>query len=137
MNILLLLIDAGAVINSASFSFDKGKQYVTTPLVDSEFRDFKARLLVQQASDEGLLSIAEPKKEFVKKAEKKLLETNSKVSNADISVFALALQLKHAKKKFMVLTDDYSVQNALLGEKINFEDILRGKIKKHVTFRKK
>jgi len=45
--------------------------------------------------------------------------------------------LKHAKKKFMVLTDDYSVQNALLGEKINFEDILRGKIKKHVTFRKK
>jgi rRNA maturation endonuclease Nob1 len=133
---LLILIDAGALINSAAFEFVKSNKYLTTALVDSEIKDFKSRLLVQQAIDSGRLSIEAPKNEFLIKANEKLAETNSRISKADISVFALALQLKSEKKKFTVLTDDYSVQNALLREKIKFEGIIRGEIKKPVSFRK-
>ena len=133
---LLILIDAGALLNSSAFQFLKKNKYITTALVDSEIKDFKSRLLVQQAIDAGLLSIENPEKEFLLKANEKLVETNSRISNADISVFALALRLKSEKKKFTVLTDDYSVQNELLREKIKFEGILRGEIKKSVSFRK-
>ena len=134
---MLFLLDAGALINSVSFSFEKGNQYITTPYVDVELKDFKSKLLAQQAIEQGLLSIEAPKQEFLIKANEKLAETNSRISKTDVSVFALALQLKSENKKFTVITDDYSIQNALLKEKINFEDVLRGKIKRPIAFKKK
>ena len=137
MRSLLFVIDAGALIKSTSFVFEKENGYLITSDVDAEIKDLKNRLILQQGIDEGLVSIPKLKPEFVKKAEEKMRSINSRVSKADISVLAIALQLKSEKKPFTVITDDYSIQNLLLKEKIRFESVIRGKIKKTVFFRKK
>ena len=134
---MLFVIDAAALLNSSSFVFEKQNTYLITPEVDVEIKDLKNRILLQQGIDAGLVSISEAKEKFSEDARKKLAAINSKVSSADVSVLALSLQLKSGKKRFVVITDDYSVQNLLIKEKIKFEGVIRGGIKKPRTFAKK
>ena len=137
MRCLLFVIDAAALLNSSSLVFEKQNTYLITPEVDAEIKDMKNRILLQQGIDAGLVSISEANEKFSEAARKKLVAINSKVSSADVSVLALSLQLKSEKKQFVVITDDYSVQNLLMKEKIKFEGVIRGGIKKTRVFGKK
>jgi len=134
---MLLVLDASAILNEPNFSFEQDKKYVVTPLVRKEFRSMESRLLVENAEAQGLISVRAPKKEFAEKAKMLIKEHGFKISKPDESVLALGLELKAGGEKFLVLTDDFSIQNFLSLEKIPFLSVIQGEIKQVFSFSKK
>jgi len=110
---------------------------MVTPLVRNEFRSMEPRLLVENAEAHGLLSVRTPKKEFVEKARALIKEHGFKISKPDESVLALGLELKACGEKFLVLTDDFSIQNFLEIAGVPFSSVIQGEIKQVFYFSKK
>ena len=54
---------------------------------------------------------------------------DKKLSDADVSLLALASEFRRDKKDFTVVSDDYSVQNICRHLKIRFEGSVQGKIR--------
>jgi rRNA maturation endonuclease Nob1 len=129
---VIYLIDAAFVING--IGFEPNKKYITTPKVIRELRDFKSNVLVTNAFSEEILVLREPSFESEKKVSSNSL--SSRFSEADISLAALALDLVAEKTVFVVLSDDFSLQNFFKAHGINFDSVLREKIK-HVRNTKK
>ncbi len=129
---MLYLLDASAIINNPSFIFSPNKKYLTTPEVMNEFKDFRSRNLAENALKNQILKLKEPDKKFISKVEKKLKEMNMHLSAEDVSLLALAEELKSKKMKFILITDDFSMQNYCKLNKIKFEFSAMGKIKKAI-----
>jgi len=133
---MIRLIDSAAVLNSSGFSFSGGN-FITSPLIMDELRDLRSRHLAENALQNSLLSLQEPTPLNIKKIQEIAAKHGfEKLSKADISLLALALDLKAQGKKFILISDDYSVQNfcKLLG--IKFDSVIRGKIEKTISFKK-
>jgi len=126
---MLFVLDASAILNEPNFSFDAEKKYVATPLVEKEFRSLESRMLVENALKHGILSIRKPKQEFQKKAEALVQGHGYKISRADVSVVGLGLELLAEKEEFLVLTDDFSIQNFLDIAGIPYSSVIQGEIK--------
>ncbi|MCX6802735.1 MAG: hypothetical protein NT067_06515 [Candidatus Diapherotrites archaeon] len=133
---MLFVLDASAILNEANFAFEEGKRYLTTPLVAAEFRSMESRLLVENALKHSILSLHAPKKEFVERVQAIVEKTGYKISKEDISIVALGLELLDEKKEFLVLTDDFSIQNFLALLKIPFSSAAQGEIKEVFSFSK-
>jgi rRNA maturation endonuclease Nob1 len=132
---MLFLLDSSAVLNDFSFQFKEEHSYITTPLAFDELRDLRSRHLALNALQNGLLKIKEPGAESIKLVEKKVAEKGfSRLSKTDISLLALGLDLKKEKKKFRLVSDDYSIQNFCKLFKIPFESVIRGRIKETIAF---
>ena len=135
---MIRLIDSAAVLNDPGFSFTERTNFLTVPLVMDEFRDIRSRHLAENALNNGLLKLREPSPQSVKKISSLAAGHGfQKLSRADLSLLALAIELKESKEKFVLVSDDYSVQNfcKLLG--VNFESVIRGEIKKTISFQKR
>lgn len=138
MIFVIQLLDAAAILNSPGFSFDKKGEFFTVPLVFDELRDLRSRHLAENALQNGLLTLIEPKKETIEKIKALASKKGfTRLSNADVSLLAIALELKKEKKKAVLFTDDYSVQNFCKLLKIKFDSVMRGKIEKTISFAKK
>lgn len=134
---MLYLIDSSAVLNSPGFSFTAGS-FLTTPLIVDELRDLRSRHLAENALKNNLLALHEPSQESMERVTALALEHGfTRLSKADVSLLALALDLKRKRKRFTLVTDDYSVQNFCKLLRIRFESVIRGRIKATVSFRKK
>ncbi len=132
---MLFILDSSAVLNDFSFQFKEEHSYITTPFAFDELRDLRSRNLAENALQNGLLKIREPSAESIKLVEKKVAEKGfSRLSKTDISLLALGLDLKAGKKKFRLITDDYSIQNFCKLLKIPFESVIRGRIKETISF---
>ena len=132
---MLLLLDSSAVLNDFSFQFNPKDECITTPLAFDELHDLRSRHLAENALQNGLLKIIEPGAESIKLVEKAVAEKGfSRLSKTDISLLALGLGLKGEKKKFKLVTDDYSIQNFCKLLKIPFESVIRGRIKETIAF---
>lgn len=132
---MLFLIDSSAVLNDFSFEFKPEHAYITTPIVIGEFRDMRSRLLMENALSQGILSIQEPEKETLEQVESLVRSKGfDRLSKADLSLLALALDLKKQGKEFILITDDYSIQNFAKMLKIHFEAAMRGKIEAVIGF---
>ncbi|MBN2067800.1 MAG: hypothetical protein JW744_05000 [Candidatus Diapherotrites archaeon] len=135
---MLYLLDSSAVFNDFSFEFSEKHNYITTPLAVDEFRDMRSRHLMENALQNSLLTIKEPCPESVQLIKGKIREKGfSKLSGTDISLLALALDLKKGKKRFRLVTDDYSIQNFCKLLKIPFESVIRGRIRETISFKLK
>ncbi|MEM0360478.1 MAG: hypothetical protein QXK06_04050 [Candidatus Diapherotrites archaeon] len=134
---MLFVLDASAVLNQPNFSFNEGKRYVTTPLVLCEFRSMESRLLVENALKHGVLSLREPKGKFVERVKAIVKKKGYKISEEDVSIIALGLELKAEKEEFLVLTDDFSIQNFLAFFKIPFSSAVQGEIREVFSFSRK
>jgi UPF0271 protein len=133
---MLFLLDSSAVLNDFSFQFKEEHSYITTPLALDELRDLRSRHLALNALQNGLLKIIEPGAESLKLVEKAVAEKGfSRLSKTDVSLLALAIDLKEQKKKFKLITDDYSIQNFCKLLKIPFESVIRGRIKETIAFK--
>lgn len=134
---MIQLLDAAAVLNNPGFSFASKEEFLTTPNVVDEFRDIRSKHLASNALQNGLLKMREPSEKNIAAA-KELAKKHGfgRLSVTDISLIALALDLKRENKVFVMITDDYSIQNfcKLLG--IKFDSVIRGKIEKTVSFEK-
>ena len=132
----LFLLDSSAVLNDFNFSFGKESEYATTPEIISEFRDLRSRALVDSALQQGIVSILSPAQENTDFILKLAAEHGfQRLSRQDISLLSLAVQFKNHKKRFTVITDDYSIQNFCKLLKINFEGVLHEKIKKVISYK--
>ena len=131
---MIFVLDASAVLNEPNFAFDERKRYITTPLVAGEFRSFESRLLVENALKHGILSIRKPGEEFRRKAEAVVEEHGYKISRPDVSVIALGLELLAEKEEFLVLTDDFSIQNFLEIAGIPYSSAIQGEITETFSF---
>lgn len=131
------IIDSAAVLNNFNFQFEKEREYFTTAEIINEFKDLRSRSIINNALQNSLLKILEPSEDSIKKIKGKTEGIGLKLSNADISLVALASEFKKKRKNVEVITDDYSVQNILLKLKIPFTSVLRGEIKKFKKFPKR
>ncbi len=135
---MLFVLDASALINEPNFSFEEKHSYITTRLVVQELKTFETKYLTDNALHHDILKIKNPEEKTLKKIEKLVKKKGFRpLSPADVSVIALALELKNSGKNFQVLTDDYSVQNFLKLLKISFSSVIQGEIKKTIEFEKK
>ncbi len=132
---MFYLIDSSAVLNDFGFEFSPKNKYITTRLAVSEFRDLRSRHLMENALQQKLLSIEEPSKESQLRVNKAVSKKGfTKLSKTDLSILALAIDLKEQGKKFILITDDYSIQNFAKVFEIQFESAMRGEISKEISF---
>jgi len=107
-------LDAGAFY--AGIPFLSSGSYCTTPAVFDEVKHIKkSHGAIEALLDAGSLQVIEPDKGRIEKAKAAAKRTGdySKLSHADFSIVALALQLKIA-----LMTDDYAVANVATTLKI-------------------
>ena len=130
------ILDAAALLNNENFSFEEGNKYYTTSMVFDEWKDFRSKSLAQNAESQGLLVIMDPCTNSIQITYDKLAESNTEMSDADSSLIALAIEFRQRKNKFVVITDDYSIQNILKKLKINFQGVAQKEIKEHRVFKK-
>lgn len=131
------LIDAAVLLNDEQFAFLPGKRYITTSLVAMEIKDFRSRALLDNALKHNFLRIIDPSAEALQKITDLAKNIGFRLSKADFSLLALALDFKSKKKRVKVVTDDFSVQNLLLKLRISFDSVIQGRIKSFRVFRKK
>ena len=133
---MIYILDAAALLNNEVFSFEKENEYYTTSLVFSEWRDFRSKALAENALSSGLLKIVDPCPVSMQTTFDKCNESNTKMSDADASLVALSVKFREQKKVFVVVTDDYSIQNILKKLGIGFEGVAQPGIKRHRNFKK-
>ncbi|MEA1925556.1 MAG: ribonuclease VapC [Candidatus Altiarchaeota archaeon] len=95
------------VINRSELNFSDGS-YVITNNVLSEVRDETVKSILQSALRAGRIMVEEPGARYIKEVREKAGETGDlqRLSDTDIELIALALE-----KKYLLLSDDYSIQN--------------------------
>lgn len=83
--------------------------FFTTSNVISELKDFKSRMNLDIARQSSRLQITEPSPEILKKVVNFIRKKDPRtpLSNTDISILALTLQLKGT-----LISDDFALQNA-------------------------
>ncbi|NPA62291.1 MAG: ribonuclease VapC [Methanococci archaeon] len=97
------VLDASAIIHGYNPSVEEGDHY-TTPEVLEEVESKK--ILVDQALSFGKLKISTPDPKYIQKVKDIVNKTGDNLSNQDIGILALALQLNAP-----LYTDDYGIQN--------------------------
>ena len=90
-----------------------------------------AHLRFQTAVENGKLKVLKPKEKFMEtvKQQAKKVGDYRYLSEADIQVLALALQLKTSGKDPVIVTDDYSIQNVANKLKVKFASLITFGIK--------
>ena len=134
MNIIL---DSAVFINTSSFPFKKDNDYFVTSNCEAEIKELTAKMRLESAFQEGKISIRDPCMTSIQGAQKLATQHGDKrLSRADESVLALALEFKDRNESVRVYTDDYSLQNLLKWKKIPFSGILQKGITKKKSFAK-
>jgi UPF0271 protein len=132
---MLCLIDSSAVLNDFSFEFRPENSYATVPAVFEELRDMRSRLMAENALSLGLLSLQEPEKQNLNYVEEFVRSKGfNRLSGPDKALLALALGMKKKGMEFILITDDYSIQNFAKLLEIPFEAAMRGEIKNAIAF---
>ena len=130
-----IVLDSSAFI--AGFDpFSIKDEVYSVPLVKMELRDSMVLFRFETALSNGALKVVIPLEEFVEQVVEASKKTGDYrfLSNADIQVLALALQLKNEGKKVVVVTDDYSIQNVASQLGLEFAPLATFGIKFHLDW---
>lgn len=129
------VLDASAFINGFPLESDNNH---TTPEIASEIKDFKSKLILDNAIKDGKLDIVEPSDEFLNKVESIISKSgdNLRLSLQDKTVIALALEFCSRDADVKVITDDYTIQNTLKIMDIPFSSILTDGIREVYNWKK-
>lgn len=133
----VLVLDTAAFLAGLQLHI-YGHRLVTVPRVIEEVKDEASVRGLEMALTVNRVEVVEPKKEYREQARSIAKDVGSltKLSETDLDVLALALQLRDVGCRVVVVTDDYSLQNtvALIG--IEFQPVKSTGIKKPRLFRK-
>ncbi len=133
----VFVLDSSALLNNERFSFLEGESYVMTSMCFAELKSFSQRLLAENAVKAGMLSIRDPSPKSLEKASVLLRRIGDrKLSEADKSMVALAVEMNGAGEKFSVVSDDFSVQNACRHLGVWCEGGVQGSIKRKKSWHK-
>ena len=130
------ILDSAAILNNFSFHFDFETHYLMTPEIVVEMKDLRSRMLIEQGFKDKLLGIvpASEKSSAQVRERAKELGLLKRLSLADISAIALAMDLKG--KGYLVLTDDYTVQNLLEEFRLPYCGVLMEGIRSKIKYEK-
>jgi len=106
------VLDASAIIGG--FSSKKSQNFITATVI-SEIKDFKSKLYLESAIEDGSITIIEPESVDIKNVSDIIIKSGDvlRLSDVDKNLVALAFKLKREHKNPLVVTDDYSMQNVL------------------------
>lgn len=129
MNFQLIIIDTACFLQGVSFS-RKDIAVATPEEVVNEVRSRIPRLRLEEMRSAGL-QIRGATKDGIKYAKQVAQQTGDlpNLSVPDIAVIALAMEQKHVGIEPIVYTGDYSVQNVLKSQGIQFKSINNDGIK--------
>lgn len=103
-----LVLDTSAVIAGFVPGLAKAEQ-ITIPEVIKEARDLCSKLELETAVLAGKVKVVEPSEDSLATIRAKVKHTGDIVSQTDIKLLALALELKDEGVE--LVTDDYAIQN--------------------------
>ena len=125
MNNNYIILDTSAIFSGKSLNINDSTLITTNSVLDEIKPGGKDYRNLQFLLEKGLL-IFEPSKESIKYIIEISKKTGdkSRLSKTDIEILALALDLNSkSKKKIMILSDDYSIQNLSNYLKIRYLNI--------------
>jgi UPF0271 protein len=108
-----LVLDTSAFVAGYD-PFSVSVEQVTTPKVEEEIkRNSMNKLRFETAVENGRVKVKAPSQEFVNqiKASSCKLGDSFKLSETDIELLALALEMKDTGYNPQIISDDYSIQN--------------------------
>ncbi|MEM0365992.1 MAG: PIN domain-containing protein [Acidilobaceae archaeon] len=122
-----IIVDTGAVLAGLPLII---KCY-TTPQVIEEVKDKESKEVVEKALESEKLKVIEPPQRYIDKAVEiaEKAKTVGNLSSTDISIIALALNLKDKNIDVIVATDDYKLQLTLIKANIKVTSIRYRKIR--------
>ena len=131
----IYILDSSVFIHSTNTLFES-KTIITTYLVEEEMKSSKSIINFEHFKLSGM-EILSPSKQSISKTKKALEKTNDKLSEADISIIALALDFIQKNKDIIIVTEDYGIQNLSSFLNIPFISILNKPISKKFKWIKK
>ncbi len=109
----IIVLDTSAFV--AGFDpFSLSEEQVTVPKVEEEIRrNSIIKTRVEMALESGKLKVKAPSEEFANRIKTPANKAGDsfKLSEADMQLLALALELKESGYTPQIITDDYSIQN--------------------------
>ncbi|MFQ6051603.1 MAG: NOB1 family endonuclease [Candidatus Hydrothermarchaeota archaeon] len=123
----IYILDSSVFFSDLPINLLSGKK-ITVPEVEEELRDDKRRLKLQIVRD---LEIRKPNERFIQEVTEVSKKTGDIrfLSETDISILALALEIKKDKLYPIILTDDYDIQNLSMELGIEYKKVARKGIK--------
>jgi len=104
------VLDTSAVIAGFVPGIIDVRQVTVREVLD-EAKDLCSKLELETAVDAGKILVMEPSKEALVEVKKKTRQTGDRVSNTDVKLLALSLDILRAGDKPEMVTDDYAIQN--------------------------
>ncbi|MBR0058974.1 MAG: ribonuclease VapC [Methanobrevibacter sp.] len=129
------ILDASAFINGFK---PTSKNNFTVPEITAEIKDFESRLVYDSAVDDGILTVQDVTQEYVDRTDEIISKSGDvlRLSIPDKKIIALALMLKDEGKSVKVISDDYTIQNALKIMGIAYGGIIMEGIKEIYNWKK-
>lgn len=130
-----MVLDTSAFI--AGFDpFGIGEEQVTTPKVENEIRDALTSLRFSTAIESGKLKVIMPSQEFLDKAKAYATTVGDSffLSETDMQLLAVALELKARGDNPQIVTDDYSIQNVATQMGLRFVSLATFGIRRLLTW---
>jgi len=129
------VLDATALIVGSSEHL-RGRLF-TTPLVINEVRSEEIQVARTRALlDSGAVAARMPSQDSLREASRVAEEIGEmpRLSSTDLSIIALALDLKESFPEVLLITDDYSVQNVAESLGIEWRGLKYGGIRRGVAW---
>lgn len=135
---MILILDSSAFFAGLEPLALQSKAY-TVPEVIAELKEEYRRLKAKLAQESGLLEVRTPGEEFFKQAKQAAEKTGdiAKLSQADLAVLALAMELASQGEEVTIVTDDYAVQNVATLLKLGFSPVMEQGIKRRFRWYKR
>jgi UPF0271 protein len=127
-----LVLDTSAFVAGYD-PFSLSDEQVTVPKVEEEIRkNSMNKLRFETALENGRVKVKAPSQEFVNqiKTSSNKVGDSFKLSETDIELLALALELKTAGYNPQIVSDDYSIQNVATELDIEFSALATFGIKR-------
>ena len=122
------VLDASAFING--FKLISNTNF-TVPEITTEIKDFKSKLYFDTVLEEGKLIIEDVSSLYINRVNDIIYESGDilRLSLADKKLISLAYMLNEEGKNVMVISDDYTIQNALKIMNIPYSGVMTKGIK--------
>jgi len=117
--------------------YDLHDEVYSVPDVEKELtKSSIAKLRLNTAIRAGKLKLREPSVQALNKARKASREVGDllSLSEADMKILALAVQLKNEGYTPQIITDDYSIQNVAKKLEVNYVSVMTYGIKFHLKW---
>jgi len=126
----IYVLDSSALIGGYNPNLVNAHHFIT-PDTFEEVTDEHSRTTLNMAISNDVLKIRTPTQVSIKSVENAAKTTGdiAALSSIDIQILALALDLKTENQNPIIITDDYSLQNAAKTLGIPFKTIIREGIK--------